>query len=337
MTQNALDSRMRVLITGGSGFIGTNAVEFYSAQVEAVCSLDICEPRRPDHRHLFKKVDLLDRDSMIEAVAVFKPTHVLHLGAATGMDSVPSGFFDPNTVGTQNLIDACSAAGSVEHVIFTSSLLVCKNGYIPQGEQDYCPPNQYGESKRDMEILVQSQGDRLPFRWTIIRPTAMWGPWFEVPYSIFFKTVINRLYVNPGSREVVKSICYVGNGLHIINKIFQMADERVEKRVFYLVDIPQVTVREWANTIQEELGRQAPVPTIPMPLMYLVASMGTLLKKVIGVDPPLTLFRLRNMMTEMKMDLIQNEALFGPLPFSNRAGVRATIQWLGEQSSEPPR
>ena len=328
---------MRILITGGSGFIGTNAVEFYSTRAEAVCSLDIREPQRPGHRHLFREVNLLDRDSMIEAVVGFKPTHVLHLGAATGMDSVPVGFFDPNTVGTQNLIDACAAAGSVEHVIFTSSLLVCKNGYIPQGEQDYCPPNQYGESKRDMEVLVQAQGDRLPFGWTIVRPTAMWGPWFAVPYSIFFKTVIKRLYVNPGWRDVVKSICYVGNGLHIIDRIFEMADDRVQKRVFYLVDSPQVTVRDWASTIQQELGRRFPVPTIPMPIMYLIASFGTMLKRVFGVEPPLTLFRLRNMMTEMKMDLSQNEALFGPLPFPNRAGVRATIQWLEEQNSKPPR
>ena len=119
--------------------------------------------------------------------------------------------------------------------------------------------------------------------------------------------------------------------MHIVDQIFRADRASVHRKVFYLVDDPQISVREWACTIQNELGRKMPIPTVPLPILYLAAAIGTLAKKCLGVEPPLTLFRLGNMMTGMKLDLTLNQSLFGEPPYSNREGVKATIEWLQEQ------
>ncbi len=319
---------MRILITGGSGFIGTNAVDHYKVHAEAVLSIDIREPRKPANSDVHQTVDIRNAEALLSAVLDFKPTHLLHLAAKTGMDEDDPEVFSANTKGTQNVIDACVAVGTLKHAIFTSSLLVCELGYIPTHEEDYCPPNLYGESKRDMEILIRQQGKALPFTWTIVRPTAIWGPWFEMPYNLFFKTVSRGLYVHTGWKDVTKPNCYVGNALFIMQKIFEYADERVHQRMFYLVDYPQLSVRQWANNIQKELGRPWPIPTLPMPALYGIATVGTILKKVTGFESPLTLFRLSNMMTEMRLDTSTLSSLFGELPFSNSEAVKSTLHWL---------
>jgi hypothetical protein len=180
-----------------------------------------------------------------------------------------------------------------------------------------------------MEVLIQTA--TLPFTWTIVRPTAMWGPWFEMPYNLFFKTVSRGLYVHTGRKDVTKPNCYVGNGLYMLDKIFELDPERVHKKVFYLVDYPQLSVREWANNIQKELGRWWPIPTFPLSLLYGVGAVGTAVKAATGIELPLTLFRLQNMLTEMRLDTSREEATFGALPFSNTLAVRETLAWLADR------
>ena len=68
--------------------------------------------------------------------------------------------------------------------------------------------------------------------------------------------------------------------------------------------------------------------TLPMPALYGIATAGTLLKKVTGFESPLTLFRLKNMMTEMRLDTTELESVFGALPNSNATGVKTTLDWL---------
>ena len=57
------------------------------------------------------------------------------------------------------LIKIADNIQSIERILFTSSLLVCENGYIPNSDDDYCPPNLYGESKVIGEKIVKSHPD----------------------------------------------------------------------------------------------------------------------------------------------------------------------------------
>ena len=93
-------------------------------------------------------------------------------------------YFDANTVGVQNLVNVSNQIEELERIIFTSSLLVCRNGYIPTTPIEFCPPNKYGESKVIGEKIVREQCIK---SWVIVRPTSIWGPWFETSYFKFFK------------------------------------------------------------------------------------------------------------------------------------------------------
>ncbi len=112
-------------------------------------------------------------------VADFSPDYVIHLAARTDLRGSTLESYRANTDGVENLIDALARCSGIKRLIFASSTMVCPIGYQPHDENDCAPPNYYGASKVRGEQLVraaESLGE-----WVIVRPTSIWGPWFDVP------------------------------------------------------------------------------------------------------------------------------------------------------------
>lgn len=319
----------KILVTGGSGFIGTNMVDFILSQGDECINLDINPPKRKTHNKIWKHIDLTDYASLFETIKDFQPTHILHLGAKTGMDIDNISFFDANTKGVKNLIKIADNIQSIERILFTSSLLVCENGYIPNSDDDYCPPNLYGESKVIGEKIVKSHPDP-KFLWSIVRPTSVWGPWCEGGYNTFFKVIDRGLYMHPGKEEIVKPITYVGNTVYMMYKILTSQKEKMHKKTFYLVDYPECSTRKWSTYIQQILGVRT-IRTAPLIFLKFIALFGDLIKLLGYVDPPLSSFRLKNMLTGGHYPYCNTMKVVGELPYSVKSGAELTLEWLYEE------
>jgi nucleoside-diphosphate-sugar epimerase len=320
----------KIIITGGSGFIGTSAVDAALRAGYSVMNIDIKPPKKKEHTLFWKQVDIRNHGDFEKAILSFAPTHILHLAAKTGMDLKHISELSANIEGVQSLVDIGRRAPSLKKILFTSSLLVCRNGYIPANDTDYCPPNLYGESKMLGEKIVR-KSDRLPFAWSIVRPTSVWGPWVEHSNKVFFKMIDKGLYFHPGHEVIVKPIAYVENAVYMMFKILFDESKKSNGVAFDLADDPARSVRDWASASHRELGKKGNIKTCPLPLLRMVASVGDMLKKLGGIEPPLTSFRLRNMLTGGAYPVDNTEAVAGPLPCSMEEGVRRTVQWIRDQ------
>ena len=316
---------MRLLITGGSGFIGTNAMEWAIEHSMNVINYDIQPPRNLDHKNYWQEVDIRDKELFNTAISDFKPTHILHLAATTGMDIKDLSILDANTVGVENLIAIANDTNSLEGIVFTSSLLVCENGYIPQSELDYSPPNLYGESKVIGEKLVRS-GD-IKCKWVIVRPTSIWGPWFEHSYKAFFKIIDKNHYMHIGPDEFQKPAAYVGNTVDMMMKLLFSEGHEVHGKTYYLADYPWYSTRKWANTIQQVFASK-PIRTAPMWLLRIIGFVGDSIKLVLRIDPPLTTFRLNNMLTGGAYPIDNTKSICGKLPYDLESAVYQTAKWM---------
>jgi len=313
----------RLLITGGSGFIGTNAVQFALDHAIPVCNLDLRPPRNRDHTPVWYAGDLLDFPALRAAVEEFHPTHVLHLAAD------PEGGA-ANTHGVRNLVDALADAPGCARVVYASGMAVCRHGYHPRGRTDYCPDTRYGESKVKSEEIVRCAGS--PFEWCIVRPTSIWGPWFRKPHLKLFEAIDRGAYRHPGDEEIVQALGYVGNTVWQLYGLLDAPAQDIQGEVFYLADYELLAVRQWTDWIAAALGAPR-IGRMPVPLFRVAALLGDVAQALGVRSPPLTSLQLRTMLTPSSFNLSTIEAISGPLPYTARQGIRATVEWLSGYSS----
>ncbi len=317
---------MRLLLTGGSGFIGTNAIETFAPRSEALLNYSIDLPLNLEQTRYWRAGDILDAAATAAAFRDFQPTHVLHLAARADCDentTVEAGY-RVNTEGTQNVLDAIQATPSVERCIITSTQFVCGPGRLPANDADYFPETVYGQSKVITEQLTRAA--QLSCGWTIIRPTNVWGPWHMRYRREFWRVLQKGLYVHPGHQTVVRSYGYVKNVVHQIARIFSLPIDRVSGRTLYVGDAP-LNLLDWVNGFSKALtGRQ--VRVIPRPIMRALALLGDIPTTITGRAFLINSSRYRSMITDYDTPIAPTFALLGDPPVTWQRGIRDTIEWL---------
>lgn len=316
----------KILITGGSGFIGTNVVDYYVCKGWEVCNVDIVEPRDEEARELWRPCDITDYDVLKNVVLSFTPDFIIHLAARTDLEGATMDDYSANTIGVENVLKVAAMLPELKKILITSSMLVCHTGYIPKNQFDYTPTTAYGESKVITEKIVWQNPPHCD--WAILRPTSMWGPWFGVPYRNFFDMVKAGLYFHIGHRSCTKTYGYIENTTYQIDQILTSPTLDTDNKVFYLGDEPPIFIEEWANQIASVLGRK--VPRVPFILIRLAAVFGDVLSKV-GIHFPMTSFRLKNMTTDNIVNLGNTQEIAPHPPVDRMTAIRRTLEWMERQ------
>lgn len=313
----------KILITGGSGFIGQNLIEYFYSRY-TLLNYDIKPPKNKKHKDLWFEGDILDFEKLKKTIFDFQPDYIVHLAARTDLHETKDILgYNANILGVENLINILNSDGlNVKKTIYASSRMVCKIDYIPKNFDDYCPPNLYGESKMIGEQLVKTKA-RHPH--IIVRPTSIWGPWFEIPYKTFFDTVKSGKFFMPKNVNPKKSFGFVLNTTYQIEKL--LFSQEPLQQTYYLSDYPHIKVSTWASLIAKYFEVSQP-KSLPLSFLKIIALGGDLLKKLGYKNPPLSSFRLNNLITDMVYDLSTLEAVCGQLPYQLEDGVKITTEWM---------
>jgi len=320
---------MKVLITGGSGFIGTNLIAHGERLGWEMLNLDINPPKAPAQASYWERADIRDEARMADSFGRFQPVCLVHLAARTDLDETRDlTGYDSNMQGVRAVLAAAKGTSSLQRVLVASSRLVCRIGYQPANDTDYQPTTLYGQSKIETERIVRTGGLAIP--WCLLRFTSIWGPYFGVPYRAFFMQIAGGRYVHPRGRRILKSFGYVGNTVAQLHALLEAPAEAWAGRTMYIGDDPPLEVLEWANMIRSALGL-APVPEVPVVLLKAAAAAGDLGKALGWREPPLTRFRLENLLTPMVYDLAPINRVAGPPRISLEQGVADTVSWLRQQ------
>lgn len=313
----------KILITGGSGFIGTNIVDYFTERNFKVLNIDFSTPKNTNNLSCWKKIDITDYKSFEFVVKEFNPEYILHLAARTDLDGRNLNEYSANTIGVRNLMRIANELKGLNKIVITSSMLVCHGGYYPKNQFDYAPTTIYGQSKVETEKIVWD--NKPSCDWAILRPTSIWGPWFGVPYRNFFDMVMSKKYFHIGTKGCTKTYGYVGNAIYQIEKIIFTETKDENNKVFFIGDNPATNIEEWGNEIASELGYK--IFKMPYLLVKIAALFGDFLK-LFGIHFPMTSFRLHNMTTDNKIDLTKTFEIAPNPPFTRVQGVKKTIEWL---------
>ncbi|OGU33891.1 MAG: hypothetical protein A2068_07250 [Ignavibacteria bacterium GWB2_35_6b] len=313
---------MKILITGGSGFIGTNLIEKLLLREDKILNLDIRQPKIHSHFAYWQKCNLMNYDELEKIVKGFGPEHLIHFAARTDVEGKHIDDYSINIIGTKNLINALIIT-DVKRVIFTSTQFVHQNHGTLLNDDDYAPHTIYGESKVEMEKLIKKSD--VSFCWTIIRPTNIWGPWHpRYPYE-FWKVLAEGKYFHPDAQNVFRSYGYVGNVVWQIEKILELPEEKVNKKVLYVGDRP-IELYDWVNGFSNALIRKD-VRKVPKSLVKSLALFGDLLKSV-KIPFPITSSRYKSMTSSNPVQMDKTFELLGDPSYTLKEGIAETVDWF---------
>src|SRR4051794_9795911 len=118
----------RVLVTGGSGFIGTNLVRRLLDEGRSVVNVDVDAPRDRTQHDVWTRCDVTDRQSLQGVFERFRPHAVIHLAARTDLGGSAVRDYHVNFDGVAAVAGAVKETDSVQRVVVASSRLVCRIG-----------------------------------------------------------------------------------------------------------------------------------------------------------------------------------------------------------------
>lgn len=222
---------MRVLVTGGAGFIGSHIAESLVREGVEVAVLDNLSTGRRENVPkgiYFYKVDLRDRESLERVFREFRPTHVSHQAAQASVKvSVdnPTLDFEVNLLGGLNLLEAMRKWGA-EKMVFASTGGAIY-GEVPEGEraEETWPPkpkSPYAASKASFEHYLSAYGQNYGLKWVSLRYGNVYGP-RQDPHgeagvvAIFSERILKgepvTLYARrtPGDEGCVRDYIYVAD------------------------------------------------------------------------------------------------------------------------------
>lgn len=208
---------MKILVTGGAGFIGSAVVRLAVARGHSVVNLDsLTYAANPENvasvagspLYAFERADIRDRAALDRILAAHRPDAIMHLAAESHVDRSidgPGAFIETNVTGTYNLLEAArawwTAQGRPEefrfHHISTDEVF----GSLGEAGQfteatPYDPRSPYSASKAASDHLVRAWHETYGLPVVLTNCSNNYGP-FHFPEKLVPVVILNALHGRP--------------------------------------------------------------------------------------------------------------------------------------------
>jgi dTDP-glucose 4,6-dehydratase len=224
---------MKILVTGGAGFIGSAVVRLAVARGHEVVNLDAltyaADPRNvaeaaASPAYAFEQADIRDRAALERIFAAHAPDAVMHLAAESHVDrsiDAPGTFVETNVMGTFQMLEAARAhwvrAGRPEgfrfHHISTDEVFgsLGAEGQFTE-DTPYDPRSPYSASKAGSDHLVRAWGETYGLPVLLTNCSNNYGP-YHFPEKLVPVVILNALHGREipvyGAGENVRDWLYV--------------------------------------------------------------------------------------------------------------------------------
>jgi nucleoside-diphosphate-sugar epimerase len=286
-------------ITGSSGFLGGNIINYLSPEFE------------------ISKINRnLELDSNIRVL--------IHLaGKAHDLKnaSQPDEYYQVNTDLTKKLFDDFLELETIHTFIFISSVKAVADNIsdVLAEETTANPLTDYGKSKLLAEQYILSKNLPENKKVFILRPCMIHGPGNKGNLNLLFK-IVNKGFPWPlGSFENKRSFCSIDNLCFIIQELIE--NENIPTGIYNVADDEPLSTNELIRLIADSQGKKTCIWNLPKSAISSIAKFGDLIKLPLNTER-LNKLTESYMVSNAKIKLAINK----PLPVTSRDGLMKTFK-----------
>jgi GlcNAc-P-P-Und epimerase len=311
---------MKVLVVGGSGFIGSRLLQALVEGGHDVVNLDLV--LSPVHPERTRVGDARSLEAVIDAGA---GCDTIVLLAAEHRDDVrpPSLYEEVNVGGARAVADAATRLG-VQRILFSSTVAVYGLDKVEPDEDSPLEPfNEYGRTKMEAEQVLrswaESDGDR---SLVVVRPSVVFGEGNRGNVYTLVRQIASRRFVMVGSGWNRKSMSYVGN---VAAFLCGQLSGPPGTTVLNYADKPDLTMSDMVELVHEVLGTR-PLPVrLPVWIGLAFGHVADVVARLLRRPLPISAIRVRKFCAETSLDTHRLDLLGFRPPESLVDALRRTV------------
>ncbi|OGF69626.1 hypothetical protein A3H65_04025 [Candidatus Giovannonibacteria bacterium RIFCSPLOWO2_02_FULL_45_14] len=259
---------MKVLITGATGFIGSELTRRLVEEGKDEIGVIVRTASSKDHMYAISDfasriqiyhANFTDWHAIKKAISDFSPNYIIHIGARTEVRHSfenPHEFNETNYLGTINLIHAALQVPDFKKFIFASSMEVY--GYQPEKKPfkeklPLHPGSPYSVSKAACEYYIEMAGKIYGLPYLISRACNTYGRRYNAGYIVEYiiTSMIAGKDVYLGTPDAIRDLMYVDDH---VNAYYTLLRSSVTNQTFNFGTGNQKVVREVAELIKNKLN-----------------------------------------------------------------------------------
>jgi len=337
-------TRTRVLVTGGTGFLGSHIIEACLKRGDQVTAL-VRPGSDLTHLQSLKGLQIVRGDLHEPGSLDIATEHcdvVFHAAARVVEHGSLAQFQQTNVAGTQHLLASAQKNGVKRFVFVSSPSVTMSLGGSPQinaNEGDPYPRryyNFYAETKAAAERLVLA-AHRPHFVTCAIRPRCVWGPrdMNGALTKLIRKMSQGRLANLSGGRRVMVSTCYCENAVHACLLAAEAEGSVVGGKTYFITDGSPVALWPFCADLAARFGLPAMHRSVAPGVVWLVASVFDFIWRIPWIHrryaPPVSRYAAALVCQSSTFDITAAERDLGYSPVVDReTGLRETRPFLVE-------
>lgn len=328
---------MKIMITGGTGFVGSHVVDalekrYPQSSVSLIVRDLLKANRRSEAGFIIFQGDITDPSSLYRVMTKFQPNVVIHVAALADDWAPLSRVMKVNGEGTQNVIDAMTQSNSAEFLIHISS-----SGVYPRKvsthiveENPFGPYGNYHKSKVAAEHIVQAAMEKKLIEATIIRPPNVIGIRDFTHMAKICQAIKDRKFPIIRNGKAIQTWVAAEDLARAV--ILVIDQQEKASGCIYNVKSFEVTVKDLYDQIAIKMNVTEPPKSYPYILAYLVGFTSEMLGKIKGKPSTLNRYRVLKFSKDRLFDDSKIRAELGYQPkCSPEETITSTVEWLQKE------
>jgi dihydroflavonol-4-reductase len=323
---------VRLLVTGGTGFIGSHLAEEGRRRGAEVVVLGLTD--RPEERANAELLSGMGAEVLPGSItdpklcreAMKGATHVFHLAVAMREGGKSDEFFESiNLDGTRHLLEAASVQ-RVQRFVYCSTIGIYGHRApgITREESPLAPGNIYERTKVSAERLVREFAEKCNLPAVVLRPADVYGPRDQRLLKLF-KGVSRGRFPLFGSGEGRRHMVYVDD---VVSAFFQACDRDEALGEGLIIAGPRsCTLRDLLDEITRATGSKRYGVRLPLAPMLLLAGVVEDACAAVKIDPPIYRRRMDFFHSDSEFDTSRARRVLKWKPqVELRDGIRRTLE-----------